>query len=416
MQVRHFMAAAIGIAGFTTLTATTAQAQLKVAVIENLSGPGSATNRLYAVGMKNGIALANEAGGWKGQPIEYLEYDSQGSTSVAADKVRAAINDGAHILVSGGSSAVAGQIVEDIRKQNLRSPDRRIIFMNVGAEAAEFTGEKCNFYSFKYAMNAEIRVKALVTAMQAAGTLGDRVFSINQNYSWGKDMEAAIAKYAAATGYTVVDKVLHDVSKIQDFSPYVARIKSSNASTVITGNWGSDLILLVKEITASGLKVQLGSTFLELPGTLSSAGPATLGYYTADFYIPEAGGKAAMEIFDRYKAKAGAAPTTSEVKSLMLAQMLQAALSTVDRGNAVDVTKIALALEKAKIQTPIGEMSMRASDHQAVVPLVVSVVSKDAGYKVDGTDMGFKPVKVIAGPDAISAPQDTCKMDRPSSS
>jgi len=50
MQVRHFMAAAIGIAGFTTLTATTAQAQLKVAVIENLSGPGSATNRLYAVG------------------------------------------------------------------------------------------------------------------------------------------------------------------------------------------------------------------------------------------------------------------------------------------------------------------------------------------------------------------------------
>ena len=391
-----------------------ASAQLKVAVIENLSGPGSATNRLYAVGMKNGLALVNQAGGWKGQPIEYLEYDSQGSTSVAADKVRAAISDGAQILVSGGSSAVAGQIVEDVRKQNLRNPDRRVIFMNVGAEAAEFTGEKCNFYSFKYAMNAEIRVKALVTAMKAAGALGDRVFSINQNYSWGKDMEAAIGKYAAPMGYTVVDKVLHDVSKIQDFSPYVARIKSSNASTVITGNWGSDLILPVKEIGASGLKVQLGSTFLELPGTLSSAGNSALGYYTADFYVPEAGGAAAKELFERYKSVAGTLPTTSEVKAVVLAQMLQAALSSVERGPKVDPTQIALALEKAKVQTPIGEMSMRAADHQASVPLVVSIVSKDAAFKVDGTDMGFKPVKVIPGPEAISVVQESCKMDRQS--
>jgi branched-chain amino acid transport system substrate-binding protein len=391
-----------------------AAAQLKVAVIENLSGPGSATNRLFAVGMKTGLTMVNQAGGWKGQPIEYLEYDSQGSSSVAADKVRAAIADGAHILVSGGSSAVAGQIVEDVRKQNLRNPDRRVIFMNVGAEASDFTGEKCNFYSFKYAMNAEIRVKALVTAMKAAGALGDRVFSINQNYSWGKDMEAAITRYAGPMGYTVVDKVLHDVSKVQDFSPYVARIKSSNASTVITGNWGSDLILLVKEIGASGLKVQLGSTFLELPGTLSSAGASTLGYYTADFYLPEAGGAAAKELFDRYKAIAGTLPTTSEVKSVVMAQMLQAALADVERGPKIDATKIALALEKAKVQTPIGEITMRAADHQAAVPLVVSVVSKDASFKVDGTDMGFKPVKVIPGPEAISAVQETCKMDRPS--
>jgi hypothetical protein len=28
--------------------------------------------------------------------------------------------------------------------------------------------------------------------------------------------------------------------------------------------------------------------------------------------------------------------------------------------------------------------------------------------------MGFKPVKVIPGPEAISAVQETCKMDRPS--
>lgn len=394
--------------------AQAASAQImKVAVIENLSGPGSATNRLYAVGVKTGVALVNDAGGWKGQPLQYMEYDAQGSTSVAADKVRAAISDGANVLVSGGSSAVVGQIVEDVRKHNLRNPDHRVVFMNVGAEAAEFTGEKCNFYTFKYAMNAEIRVKALVAAMKSANELGDKVFSINQNYSWGKDMEAAISKYAGPTGYTVVDKVLHDVSKIQDFSPYVARIKSSNATTVISGNWGSDLILLVKGIASAGLKVKMGTTFLELPGTLSSAGDAALGYFVADYYIPEAGGPAARDLYERYKTKAGAAPSTSEVKAVMLIQMLQAALNSMPSGK-VDATTLALALEKAKIQTPVGEITMRADDHQAAVPLVVSIVAKDAQFKLDGTDMGLKPVKVIPGAEAISAPQASCKMDRPS--
>ena len=387
---------------------------LKVAVIETLSGPGSGTNRLFAVGMTNAVVMANESGGWRGTPIHYLEYDTTGSTSVAAEKVRAAIGDGAHVIVQGGSSAIAGQLIEDVRKHNVRNPKNPVIYMNVGAEASELTGEKCNFYSFKYAMNAEIRVKALVSAMKSAGVLGDKVFSINQNYSWGKDMEAAIERNAAAGGYKVVDKVLHDVSKVQDFSPYVARIKSAGATAVISGNWGSDLILLMKEISLAGLKVQFGGPFLELPGTLSSAGPAALGAYHADFYIPEAGGAEAQALFERYRTKSGTFPTTSEVKSLFLMENLRAGLAQVDSGPTVDVTKIALALEGAKVKTPVGEISMRRDDHQAMVPLVVSSVSKDAKFKVDGTDMGMKPIKVIPGPEAISPVQDSCKMQRPS--
>ena len=34
--------------------------------------------------------------------------------------------------------------------------------------------------------------------------------------------------------------------KVKDFAPYVAKIKASGADTVITGNWGNDLALLVK--------------------------------------------------------------------------------------------------------------------------------------------------------------------------
>jgi branched-chain amino acid transport system substrate-binding protein len=61
----------------------------------------------------------------------------------------------------------------------------------------------------------------------------------------------------------------------------------------------------------------------------------------------------------------------------------------------------------------MGEMSMRAADHQVLLPLVVSTVTKDAKYKVDGTDMGFKPVRVFTAAEAAMPVQASCKMRQP---
>jgi len=81
---------------------------------------------------------------------------------------------------------------------------------------------------------------------------------------------------------------------------------------------------------------------------------------------------------------------------------------------ALDVNAFAWALETAKITTPMGEMSMRAADHQVLMPMVVSMVSKDAKFKADGTDMGFKPVKVFSADEAATPVQASCRMQRPS--
>ena len=41
--------------------------------------------------------------------------------------------------------------------------------------------------------------------------------------------------------------------KVQDFTPFIAKIKASGADTILTGNWGPDLVRLVKY--AAGAKV-----------------------------------------------------------------------------------------------------------------------------------------------------------------
>jgi branched-chain amino acid transport system substrate-binding protein len=389
-------------------------APVKIGVLETLSGPQAATGQAYRAAIRYAVDKMNASGGWNSQPVQLMEYDNQGGPAGASDKLKAAIADGVQIVVQGGSSAIGGQITEDVRKHNLRNPGKEVVYVNVGAEALELTGEKCNFYHFRFAGNAQVRTKALVSAMKQANALGTHVYSINQNYSWGQDMEKAIADNAGVGGYRVVGSTLHDVNKIQDFAPYVSRISGSGADTVITGNWSNDLLLLMKAAKSAGLKARFGTIYLDQPGNIANAGELAVGNYIAHTFNAEAGGAEGERLFDDYKAKTGHAPAATEPQTVFgLAMVADALRRTKPEGGALNVNAFARALETARQTTPIGEISMRAADHQALLPMVVSVVAKDAKYKADDTDMGFKPVRVFKAEEVAAPAQASCRMQRP---
>ncbi|MDM0066384.1 branched-chain amino acid ABC transporter substrate-binding protein [Variovorax sp. J31P207] len=396
------------------LAAVAQAAPVKIGMVETLSGPQASSGQAYRAGVRYAIDKFNASGGWNGEPVQLIEYDNQGGPAGASEKLKAAVADGVQIIVQGSSSAIGGQITEDVRKYNLRNPGKEVVYINVGAEALELTGDKCNFYHFRFAGNAQIRAKALVQAMKEAKALGTKVYSINQNYSWGQDMEQAIVDNAGAGGYQLVEKTLHDVNKIQDFAPYVSKISASGAETVITGNWSNDLLLMMKAAKASGLKARFGTVYLDQPGNVSNAGDLAIGNFVVHAFNAEAAGAAGERFVADYTAKIGHAPVFVEPQTVFGLDMVTDALKrTKPVGGALDVNAFAKALEAGKFMTPMGEMSMRAADHQVQMPLVVSVVSKDAKYKADGTDMGFKPVKVFSA-EAISVPaQASCKMQRP---
>jgi len=396
------------------LSGTAAAAPVKIGVLETLSGPQASSGQAYRSAVRYAIDQINAAGGWNGEPVQLLEYDNQGGPAGAADKLKAAAADGVHLIVQGASSAIGGQITEDVRKHNLRNPGKEMIYINVGAEALELTGEKCNFHHFRFSGDAQIRTKALVNAMKQANALGTRVYAINQNYSWGQDMERAIADNAAAGGYQVVEKTLHDVNKVQDFAPYVAKISAAKADSVLTGNWSNDLLLLMKASKSAGLKVRFGTVFLDQPGNLANAGDLAVGHFVAHTFNAEAGGAEGERFVEVYKAKTGHVPAFIEPQTVFgMAMVADALKRTPPAGGALNVNALARALETARIRTPMGDMSMRAADHQAQLPMVVSTVAKDARFKVDDTDMGFKVVKRFTAEEASIPAQAGCVMKRP---
>jgi branched-chain amino acid transport system substrate-binding protein len=391
-------------------TAATAE-PLRIGIVESLSGTQTSTGRLYATAAEYVLDEVNDDGGFNGQPVEILEYDNGGDTSTAASRVRQAASDGVHVIIQGSSSAIAGQVTEDIRKHNIRNPDSPILYLNVGAEAMELRGEKCHYHAFHFTTTAPMRVGALTRVMSEQGDLGDRVYSINQNYSWGKDMESAILANADGYNYDVVDTVLHEVNRIQDFSPFVAGIQSADPDAVITGNWSNDLLLMMKAVGDAELDVTFGTAFLDQVGNVANAGDVAQGNY-----IAHPGNVELMETAsaEAYRDVTGHYPVYVEPGAINGLNLFRSALDSVDFGGGdIDTNAIAAALETASLETELGELTIRESDHQTVMPVVVSQVSQNVDFPVDDTQYGFKPIEVVSADEVIHASQDSCQMRRP---
>ncbi|MBL8303089.1 MAG: ABC transporter substrate-binding protein, partial [Ideonella sp.] len=173
-------------------------------------------------------------------------------------------------------------------------------------------------------------------------------------------------------------------------------------------------LLLMKAAKSAGLKARFGTVFLDQPGNLTNAGDTAIGHFVAHAFNAEAGGAEATRFVADYKARSGHDPVFVEPQTAFGLELVADALKrTRPAGGALDVNAFARALETARVKTPMGEMSMRAADHQVLMPLVVSVVSKDARFKAEGTDMGFKPVKTFTAEEVASPVQAACKMQRP---
>ena len=97
-------------------------------------------------------------------------------------------------------------------------------------------------------------------------------------------------------------------------------------------------------------------------------------------------------------------------KNVMMIPRLEKIVINMGLGDCKDNAK---ALETARFKTPLGESAMRADDHQILLPIAVSKVSKDAKFKADNTPMGFQTVKLFSAQEAAAPVQGNCKMQRP---
>jgi branched-chain amino acid transport system substrate-binding protein len=238
-----------------------------------------------------------------------------------------------------------------------------------------------------------------------------RVYLINQDYSFGKAVAAAANKMLAEkrADIKIVGDELHPLQKINDFSPYVAKIKASGADTVITGNWSNDMVLLIKAGKDAGLKVAWETYYGGSPGTVTAIGEAGVDTLkqVSEWHrnaLPELDASVAA-FSKRYPGK------ENEYAYWRAKTMWEMFAAAAKKAGSNDPVKVAKALEGMKMTTSLGEVEMRADNHQILQPLYVSTLSKGVKYDSEESGLGWKTdAKVDARATALPT---TCKMERP---
>ncbi|MDB5886033.1 MAG: extracellular ligand-binding receptor [Polaromonas sp.] len=382
---------------------------VKIAMIEGLSGPFGNVGQNQ---LKNWQFVSERLNGAKnvaGVKFEIVGIDSKSSPQEALNGLKSAIDQGIRYVAQGNGSAVALALADAIAKHNERNPGKEVIFLNYAAVDPALTNEKCSFAHFRLDADTSMKMQALTSFMKDQPKV-KKVYLLNQNYSHGQQ----VAKYfkegltRSRPDAQIVGEDLHPFGQVKDFAPYIAKIKASGADTLVTGNWGQDMTLLVKAITEAGLKIPIYAYYAGVSGTptaLAAAGDIEVYQiaYNHSNYTGELG-----TMMKEFKQKYNDDFYTFSIYNgvVMLSEAMNKAKST-------DPMKVAAALEGLSFKGFNGDSQMRKSDHQLQQGLFISKWQKvDAknSYSLENTGYTFAPVKYI---DAyIASTPTSCDMKR----
>jgi branched-chain amino acid transport system substrate-binding protein len=384
---------------------------VRIAFMDPLSGPFANVGQNQ---LKSWQYVAERFSGKNaaGVKFEVVGFDNKGSPQESLNTVKAAIDQGFRYITQGNGSGAATAILDAVSKHNERNPGKEVVYLNYAAVDPALTNEKCDFWHFRLDADTSMKMEALTSFMKDQPKVKN-VFLINQNYSHGQQV-AKYFKDAIARkrpDVKVVGEDLHPIGQVKDFSPYIAKIKQSGADTIVTGNWGTDLTLLVKALNDAGLKIPMYTYYANVTGTPTAlaAGGDSEVYVVAYGHANHTGemGQMGQEFLKKFNDDYYTHATYNGI------QLLAAAMAKVQ---STDPVKVAKAMEGLQVKSFAGDVTMRASDHQLQQSMFITKwqKAKPGEYSVEKTGYTFVPIKQMDP--YVSSTPTSCQMKRPASS
>ena len=367
-----------------------AQGPIKVGIIDTYTGP--ATTFTYDVrdAFKLAIDEINAKGGVIGRKIEFTTRDDKFKVDIALSMAKELVmNEKVDILVGTINSAGALAVSEFCKTE-------KIPFLVTFSKSDKVTGEKGHRYVFSITENTAMIGKA------AAVGLTKRAFT--KYWIAGDDYEY---------GHALADGVWANLKKIKpnveligqswwkvgepELTPYLTAISAAKPDAVIFATGGASMVNVMKAAKATGFAEKI-PMFIHTATELSTLAPLgaeapekVIGTSNYFFYYPDnPKNKAFVKAFrDAYKREPKVGALYGYITAYFIHQGLLKA-GKMDREKLVD------ALEEMKVDTPVGELEMRAFDHQLMLPMFMGVTKKVPEYPfLIATDIITIPAKDV---------------------
>jgi branched-chain amino acid transport system substrate-binding protein len=370
---------------------------IKIGVLLIDSGPLAGLKDTQTKAVNLAIEQINAAGGAAGKKLEASFITYPGTPDTAVDGATRAIQkDGALFITGMDTSAVSPALAAKL-------PSLKGLMVEVFAQADGLTGKGCSANYFRVNVSDSMIMGAIREFLRDQGLKKWDILALD--YAAGRDAADKFKILVASQGGSI-GKTLFVPSGTADFGAKISELGNEPAEGLFVTVFGSDAINLAKQQQQFGLfkkyKMVLGNSFV-IPQTLPAQGDAVLGVYQTIGFVPGFPGAQAEAFVKSYQEKYnGELPPYTGADQYAAIQLIAAAIK---KANSTEINAVRGALSGIKVETVLGDVEMRAGDHQAIRQIAISQI-------VTGPDgkPAYQIKKIEPGPDIIPPVDPACKM------
>jgi branched-chain amino acid transport system substrate-binding protein len=336
----------------------------------------------FAEPYKNGIELAleeiNAAGGVLGRPLEFIYRDDQGKPSEAVKIAEELMTRDGAVMITGTILSNVGLAISSL------AAEKGYVYLASEPLADSITWASGNAYTFR--LRSSTYMQAAMLAEEAAKTGAKRYATIAPNYAYGKDAVAAFKEnlLRLQPDAEFVAEQWPALFKI-DAGAEVQALERAKPDAIYNVTFGPDLAKLVREGGDRGLfqnRTVLGllsgePEYLDPLGAEAPEGWIVTGYPW--YAITDGPGKTFV---DAYQARWNDYPRLGSIVGYMTAQSIAAVLA---KAGSTETDAIRAAFKGLNVDTPMGQITYRAIDHQSTMGAYVgrTTVQDGKGVMVD---------------------------------
>lgn len=346
---------------------------IKVGIVDSYVGALAVFTNDALNGFKMALEEINKEG-VLGTTIEYTTRDDKFKVDTALSMAKELVlKEKVDILVGTISSAVALALSDYAKSQ-------KIPYIVWIAKSERITGEKGHRYVFATGENTAMAGKAGAVALSRKPY--KRYWVAGDDYEYGHAIANAVKRNLKALKPDVefIGESWWKTGE-PDLVPYLTAIISAKPDAVIFATGGASMANVLKTIKATGMAQKMGiwihtaTDYAVLKALGPDAPEGVMGTMDYLFYYPDT--PANKKFVNTFKEKYGTPPGFPAFHGYITAHFIAEAFR---KAGALDREKFIDAMEGLTIDAPVGKVTMRACDHQAVLPIFMGVTKKVPEY------------------------------------
>lgn len=359
---------------FVMISSSHAARTLKIGIVDCYSGPASTYTNDVRDAFKLEAAKINADGGIFGRKVEVLTRDSKFKVDIGLAAAKELVyRENVDILMGTINSALSLAISDMCKKE-------KVPFFVTFAKSAKITGAKGHRYVFSVTENTALAGKAAAVGLAQKPYM--KYWIAGDDYEYGHAIADGVWKNLKKMkpNVTLLGQSWWKVGE-PDFTPYITAILSAKPDAVIVATGGRDCVPFLKAAKATGFNKRVPfymhtATGLSALKALGQAAPeGVIGTSNYFFYYPET--TANTNFVKKFEKVYQRKPAVGALYGTLAAEFIFGAYK---KAGSINTEKFIDAVEGMKVDSPIGNVVMRAYDHQAMLPMFMGVTQKAPGY------------------------------------